>query len=112
MSSVIVQYRVKPDRAEENQALIRDVFAELSREAPAGLRYAAFRAEDGVTFMHVVSHETSDAGDILRSLPAFRAFRAGLKERCEMAPVRTELTRIASYGQTEAADSGTLRSSY
>jgi hypothetical protein len=47
--------------------------------------------------VHVVSHETKDAGDVLRELPAFRAFRAGLDERCEVKPVRTELHEVGSY---------------
>jgi hypothetical protein len=97
MSSIMVQYRVKADRADENQLLIEQVFAELSREAPVGLRYASYRAEDKVTFVHVVSHEAGDAGETLRSLPAFRAFRAGLDERCDVAPVRTQLSKIGSY---------------
>jgi hypothetical protein len=102
MSSVSVRYTVKDGRGDENQALIERVFAELSREAPAGLRYVAFRAGDGVTFVHVVSHDAGDAGEALRSLPAFRAFRAGLDERCATPPVRTELTEIGSYGFAEA----------
>jgi hypothetical protein len=102
-SSVSVRYTVKGGRGDENQALIEQVFAELSREAPAGLRYSAFRAEDGVTFLHVVSHDAGDAGDVLRSLPAFRAFRAGLDERCVAPPARTPLTEIGAYGFAEAA---------
>jgi hypothetical protein len=102
MSSVSVRYTVKDGRGDENQALIEQVFAELSREAPVGLRYSAFRAEDGVTFLHVVSHDSGDSGEALRSLPAFRAFRAGLGERCVAPPVRTPLTKIGSYGLAAA----------
>jgi hypothetical protein len=102
MSSVSVRYTVKDGRGDENQALIEQVFAELSREAPAGVRYSAFRAADGVTFVHVVSHSAGDAGEALRSLPAFRAFRAGLDARCVAPPVRTALTEIGSYGFAEA----------
>jgi hypothetical protein len=45
----VIRYRTKPERAEENEHLIRDVFAELAEENPEGLRYAAFRLADGVT---------------------------------------------------------------
>ena len=48
----VVRYRTKSDRAEENERLIREVFAELAEEQPAGLRYAAFRLDDGVSFVH------------------------------------------------------------
>jgi len=103
MSSVSVSYTVKAGRGDENQALIEQVFAELARVAPAGLRYTAFRAADGVSFLHVVSYDAGDAGETLRSLEAFRAFRAGLDERCVAPPVRTSLTEIASYGVVGAA---------
>ena len=101
MSSVSVRYTVKDGRGDENQALIEQVFAELATKAPAGLHYAAFRAADGVTFLHVVSHDAGDAGDVLRSLDAFRAFRAGLDERCAAPPVRTALTPVGAYGFAE-----------
>jgi len=107
MSTVSVQYTVKDGRGDENQALVEQVFAELSRAAPSGFRYAAFRADDGVTFLHVVSHASGDAGEVLRSLPAFRAFRAGLDERCAVAPVRTSLTTIGSYAVAEASAGAT-----
>ena len=37
MKQLIVQYKVKPDRAAENQQLIKAVFEELNRTNPAGL---------------------------------------------------------------------------
>ena len=40
MGATIVRYRTKPDRADENQALVEKVFAELDADRPAGLRYA------------------------------------------------------------------------
>jgi hypothetical protein len=102
MSIVAVRYTVKEGRGDENQALVEQVFAELAREAPDGLHYQAFRADDGVTFLHVVSYDGGDAGERLRSLPAFRAFRAGLDERCAAAPVRASLAEIGSYGWAAA----------
>jgi len=39
----VIRYRTKPDRAEENDRLIREVFAELAAGQPEGLHYAAFR---------------------------------------------------------------------
>ena len=102
MSCMSIRYTVKDGRGDENQALIEQVFAELARETPAGVRYTAFRLEDGVTFVHVVSHESAEGRDALRSLPAFEAFRVGLEERCAVAPVRTPLTEVGSYGFSES----------
>ena len=38
MARVIVRYTVKPDRVAENEQLVRDVYAELARTQPDGLR--------------------------------------------------------------------------
>ena len=43
MGSTMVRYKVRPDRADENVALVEAVYAELARERPDGLRYATFR---------------------------------------------------------------------
>ena len=48
--------------------------------------------------IHIVSHEESDGANALTSLPAFKAFSEGVKDRCELAPTRVELTEIGSYG--------------
>ena len=48
----VIRYRTKPESADENERLIREVFAELAEQA-RGLRYATFRLDDGVSFVHV-----------------------------------------------------------
>jgi len=53
MKQVIVRYRVKPERAAENEELVRAVYAELQETKPAGLRYATFQLDDGVSFVHI-----------------------------------------------------------
>ena len=39
MRQVFVRYKVKRDRVEEHEALIRAVFQELTKSAPEGIRY-------------------------------------------------------------------------
>ena len=97
MSCMSVRYTVKEGRGDENQRLIEQVFGELATSGPSGLRYSAFRLEDGVTFVHVVSHESEEVRERFRALPAFRAFLAGLAERCEVQPVTTKLHEVGSY---------------
>jgi hypothetical protein len=106
MSCMSVRYTVKDGRGDENQRLIERVFAELATQEPSGLKYEAFRLEDGVTFVHVVSHETEEDRDRLRTLPAFQAFRAGLQERCAVAPVTTKLSEVGAY---DASTTGVAR---
>ncbi|MFL5574722.1 MAG: hypothetical protein ACJ79S_01930 [Gemmatimonadaceae bacterium] len=97
MRRVMVRYTVKAGRGPENVEYVERVFAELARTAPPGLRYAAFRLDDGVSFVHLVSHEAADGADPLRALPAFRAFLAGIADRCEAPPVATPLHEVGSY---------------
>jgi len=97
MKRVMVRYTVKPDRAEENERYIAGVFEQLEREKPPGLRYASFKLEDGVSFTHIASNETADGSNPLAPLSAFQAFVADIKDRCEQAPVVTELTEVGSY---------------
>jgi len=49
----VIRYRTKPEHADENERLIRGVFAELAEDRPDGLHYATFRLDDGVSFVHV-----------------------------------------------------------
>ena len=58
MRQVIVNYKVKPERVAENEALVRAVYDELARVKPDGLHYATFRLEDGVSFVHVAMTES------------------------------------------------------
>ncbi|HEY4307558.1 MAG TPA: hypothetical protein VGM82_23995 [Gemmatimonadaceae bacterium] len=96
MRQVMVRYTVKQDQAEENARLIGEVFAALSRTAPEGLTYSAYVLEDGVSFVHVASMLDA-ASNPLQQLPEFKAFTAGVKERCEVQPVTTTLREIGSY---------------
>jgi hypothetical protein len=97
MKRVMVRYKVKPDRATENEELVRAVYDELQRTAPAGLRYATFLLDDGVSFVHLASIETVDGRSPLSDVKAFRQFQEEIGERCDEAPVATELREIGSF---------------
>jgi len=94
----MVSYKLKPDRVDENERLVVAVFEALNRTRPSGLRYATFRQADGVSFIHLVSHDEAEGRNALTALPAFKAFTEGVKDRCETPPVRVDLTEIGSYG--------------
>jgi quinol monooxygenase YgiN len=95
MRRVMVRYRVKPDRVEENEELVRAVYEELHHAEPTGLRYATFRLEDGVSFVHLA--ESEDAQSPLTKLAAFQEFQRELQDRCDEPPVVTELSEIGSF---------------
>ena len=99
MKQVMVRYKVKPERVEENEALVRAVYEELRDVAPPGFRYATFKLDDGVTFMHlaITEAETEEDGRVLPKLQAFQAFRKDLGDRVEEGPVSTELDPIGAF---------------
>ena len=98
MGVVVVRYRTKPERAEENQALVEKVFGELAANQPAGLRYATYRLADGVSFVHVAALDTPDGTNPLSATPAFQEFVREVGDRCEEGPVASDATVVGSYG--------------
>ncbi len=97
MKRVLVRYKVKADKAAENEMFIKKVFEELRQSGPAGLRYASFKQDDGVTFIHIASIETEGGKNPLAETPAFQAFQAEIRDRCEEPPVAVDLHEIGSY---------------
>ena len=98
MKRVMVRYKVKADRAGENESYVTRVFEQLKREQPPGLRYATFKLDDGVSFVHIALLEAADGGNPLRDLSAFKAFVAEVADRCEEPPATVNLNEVGSYG--------------
>jgi hypothetical protein len=94
---MIVRYKVKAGKADENEQYIQKVFEELHKNGPEGLRYASFKLSDGMSFVHIVSVETADGNNPLTETAAFKAFQTGIQDRCEEQPVLTEMTEVGSY---------------
>lgn len=96
MSATVVRYRVNPEYAETNAERVRAVYAALDRDQPEGFSYATFRLEDGVSFVHVATHE--EGANPLLALAEFAAFREGLAGNCEVPPAASSATAVGSYG--------------
>ncbi|MCW9065481.1 MAG: hypothetical protein OQJ78_04230 [Ignavibacteriaceae bacterium] len=97
MKRVLVQYKVKADKAEENINFIKNVFKELKEKSPSGLKYVSFHQPDGVSFVHIASIETQDGKNPLSESAAFKEFQKEIKNRCEIPPVAVDLNEIDSY---------------
>ena len=97
MPKVIVRYKVKKHKAEENINYINHVFEALKQAGPAGLRYASFVLEDGLSFVHIASIETEDGSNPLAGLAEFQAFVADIGSRCDEPPQPTPVETIGSY---------------
>jgi len=96
MKTVMVRYKLKPESVAENEALIKQVFVQLARDKPAGMRYQVFKQADGVSFVHLSAFDDPDANPLTR-LDSFKAFTAGINDRCEETPVTVELQQVGRF---------------
>ena len=96
MKTVMVRYKVKPNRFAENEALITKVYEQLETEAPDKLRYQTYKLDDGVSFMHIALGPTEGPSP-LTELSAFKDFVSGVKERCDEPPVTTVISGVGFY---------------
>jgi len=96
VAAVVVRYRPQPDRADENQALVEAVFAELNAADPGGVRYATYRLADG-TFVHIADVEADP--NPLGNIAAFAEFQKDIADRCEPGegPDPQPATLVGSY---------------
>jgi hypothetical protein len=91
----MIRYRLKPDQVERNEELVRAVYEEVHRAAPAGFRYVTFKLEDGVSFMHISESEGDESP--LADIAAAKEFQREIADRCDEQPVVTQLTEVGSY---------------
>jgi hypothetical protein len=92
---MMVRYKVKADRGDENEQLVKGVFAELARLKTPGIRYNTYRLPDGVSFVHLATVEVEP--NPLFGLESFKKFTAGIPERCEEMPVTLQLGEVGAY---------------
>jgi hypothetical protein len=91
----VIRYTTKPECADENERLIRAVFAELAAEEPDGLHYAAFRLADGVSFLHVA--ELDGENNPLTASAAFSEFQSSIGARIAEGPIQSDAAAVGSY---------------
>ena len=94
----LVRYTAKSDRANENEALSRAVFAELHRTTPVNVAYGLFRKGDD--FVHLFVNLDNDDSSAVTELPTFKAFSKDADSRYVAPPQveRLSLELVASYG--------------
>ena len=95
MRRVMVRYKVKPDRVQENEQLVREVYEELGRTRPEGFRYGTFKLEDGVSFVHLAVQDTDH--NPLAEVEAFQRFQADIRSRCDEPPAVATIEEVGSY---------------
>ena len=92
----VIRYEMRPETADENQKLVENVFAELSANSPEGVRYASFRLDDGVTFVHVGM--VDEGVNALAETAAFQEFQKTFGERAAGKPDVNGGTLLGAYG--------------
>jgi hypothetical protein len=94
----LVRYKTKPERADENEALSKAVFAELRQTNPDLVAYGLFR--DGSDFVHLFANLAADDASAVTELASFKAFTWDINARCEAPPETTRLAfnLVESYG--------------
>ncbi len=97
MNGVLVQYKVKAGRVEENEQKVRAVYQELAERGDPAIHYATFKLDDGQTFAHLAiwADDAPDAG--LGSVEAFKAFQENIADRCEVPPQPAPLELIGNW---------------
>jgi quinol monooxygenase YgiN len=93
----MVTYRVKPDRVQENEELVKAVYEGLRQTNDPDVHYATFKLNDGQTFVHIASFASMDKQPVLTESRAFKAFQENLKDRCEIPPDPQKLDEVDSY---------------
>lgn len=96
MRHTVVTYTVKTGREEEDAALVRAMFEELTQTRPDGLRYAVFYLPDSRQFIRLYTDEGSTSG--VQGLDSFKAFVAGAKDLHEHPATFTQPELIGDYG--------------
>jgi hypothetical protein len=91
----VIRYRTRPDAAEENVRLVEAVYAALAEARPRDLKYATYRLDDGVSFVHIA--QLPDGENPLGALPAFAEFQRQITERCVEQPMPSGATVVGSY---------------
>jgi hypothetical protein len=94
MRQMVVRYQAKPELADMNAQLIKEVFKELHEKNLPGVRYLALRLEDD-SFLHFVISEGET--NPIPQLDAFRIFQSGVRDRIVEGPKSTAVEVVGNY---------------
>src|SRR5262249_17800731 len=94
MERLIARYKVKPDKAQEHEMLIDEVFEELRSNLPGGLRCLVLKLNDG-SYIHVAIENRTRLNHALES---FGLFQITIAERWTQPPPSGDVTIFRDYG--------------
>ncbi len=95
MKTIIIRYKVKEDRVEENINLIKKVFEELKELNPADFKYKSYFLKESGEFVHIA--EIYGEENPITKVKAFAEFQKDLKDRCIEPPLATTPELIGEF---------------
>jgi hypothetical protein len=95
--TVVVRYTLNPAAYAEHVQLIDGVLAQLRDVHPSTVDYQVMCLADGVSFIHVSTHDTEDGANPLTELSAFTEFTRAIADRVTSPPTPSETTIIGQY---------------
>ncbi len=98
MRAVKVEYKVRPEFADQNKTNIRRVMDTLRQDPIEGLKYAAFVKEDNQTFVHLNIAKDETTLNQFTEMPDFKTFQNDLKESNPLSPPSPEKLTLVGAG--------------
>jgi len=96
MPEFLIQYTVKPELVEEQEAAVRKFIDAIKGVGDPDASYTSLKGEDGVSFTHVARFRTEEAQKRFQSQPHFDEFSSGLRPRCANGPNASKFLLVAS----------------
>ena len=94
MKIVKVTYTTKAEYADQNQANIKAVMADLQKLNRPGINYNACISADGKTFIHYAFFNNDEDEKVLFALPSFKSFQEQLKASGPESPPKPEMLTL------------------
>jgi len=94
MKIVKVTYTTNPAYAEQNQANIKSLMADLQKLKHPGINYNACLSADGKTFIHTAFFNSDEDQKVLNELASFKHFQEQLKASGLEVPPKQELLSL------------------
>ena len=92
-----VSYTTSAEYADQNQANIKQVMADLRKLNSLGINYRVCLGADGQTFIHTACFQSDEDQKTLSELPSFQEFQKQLQASNLAAPPKQEsLTLVDS----------------
>lgn len=96
MAATLIRAKIKDEHVADVENAAKTMFAAINEAHPAGVRYASYRLDDGVTYVIVLDIQEG-IDNPLPSIAAFRAFQEDLKGWLAEPPTPEQLTAVGAY---------------